>query len=103
MTRSLHALWHDEAGFVASAELVLIATIGSLAMVVGLAEVSLPINMELQNVASDYGPANQTGLYNGLTGTVGLNNGNTIGDATDLCNGPQSIVNSSSTAVVFSN
>ena len=103
MMRSLHALWHDEAGFVVSAELVLIATIGVLAMVVGMSEISLAMNLELQSVASAYGPANQSSRYNGLTGNVGLNNGNAFGDATDLCNGSQNIVNTSPTAALSAN
>ena len=51
MTALLNNLLNDEAGFIVSAELVLIATLGVLAMVVGLSEVAFNINNELQDVA----------------------------------------------------
>ena len=47
MTNLFTKLIHDEAGFIVSAELVLVATVGVLAMVVGLSEVALNVNNEL--------------------------------------------------------
>ena len=38
----MRTLWHDEAGFVLSAELVLVLTLGVLSMVVGLNAVASP-------------------------------------------------------------
>ena len=39
MLRIVHRLYHDEAGFIISAKLVLVLTIAVLAMIVGLSEV----------------------------------------------------------------
>ena len=40
----LNQLWNDEAGFVISAELVLVLTIAVLAMIVGLSEAAVAVN-----------------------------------------------------------
>jgi hypothetical protein len=47
MSNLFTALINDEAGFIISAELVLVSTIAVLAMVVGLSEVALNVNNEL--------------------------------------------------------
>ena len=77
----------DEAGFILSAELVLISTIGVLSMVVGLSEVSIAINQELEDVASAFGAMNQSFRYQGLTGHGGTNNGTNFQDSVDFCDG----------------
>jgi len=59
----LKKLWNDDAGFVLSSELMLIATIVVLSVIVGLSEVSLAINSELNDVAHAFGAVNQG--YNG--------------------------------------
>lgn len=51
MFKPFSTLWRDEAGFVLSAELILIATVVTLAMVVGLAEVSNAVNNEMGDMA----------------------------------------------------
>ena len=51
MFKPLRTLWRDEAGFVLSAELILIATVVTLSMVVGLAEVSNAVNNEMDDMA----------------------------------------------------
>ena len=48
----LQCLLREDAGFVVSAELVLIATIVSLSLVVGLSEVSTSVNNELVDVGN---------------------------------------------------
>lgn len=52
MNTVLHSLLKEEAGFVVSAELVLIATIVCLSLVVGLSEVSNSINNELVDMGN---------------------------------------------------
>ena len=54
------ALARDERGFVLSAELVLILTLGVLAMVVGINAVAKSINNELSDVAAAFGTFNQS-------------------------------------------
>lgn len=66
MSHLLINLWNDEAGFLVSGELVLVATILTLGMVVGLSEVSAAINQELGDVASAFGSINQSYRYSGL-------------------------------------
>lgn len=68
-------LFRDEAGFVVSAELVLIATIVVIGMVVGLSEVSHGVNNELNDVGDAFGSVNQSFRYGG----VQSNNGNLDG------------------------
>ena len=72
----LHALYRDEAGFVVSAELVMIATISVLSLIVGLVEIQTGVDQELEDVASAVGSINQSFHYNGLqscekSGTAG--------------------------------
>ena len=53
-------LVQDEAGFIVSAELILISTILIVALVVGLSEVASAVNHELNDVASAFGSVNQS-------------------------------------------
>lgn len=62
----LHALWNDEAGLVVSAELALVLTVGVLAMVVGLSEVAVAVNTELNDVSNAFGALNQSYSYTGF-------------------------------------
>jgi len=64
--RTLVALWQDEAGFVISAELVLVLTIGVLAMVVGINAVAKSVVMELNDVSNAIGALDQSFAYRGL-------------------------------------
>lgn len=92
MTTLATELMNDEAGFIVSAELVLVATIAVLAMVVGLSEVSIAINQELEDVASAFGSINQTYEVKGAKGCKGAINGSTFTDLEDLCDRADSIV-----------
>lgn len=66
MTRTLTTLLNDEAGFIISAELVLVMTIGVLAMSVGLAAVRDAVVHELNDIAHAFGTVSQSYNYNGL-------------------------------------
>jgi Flp pilus assembly pilin Flp len=85
-------LWNDDAGFIVSAELVLIATIAVLAMVVGLAEVSHAVNQELEDVASAFGAVNQSYAVYGTSGHKGNTGGSGFGDIADFCDEANNIV-----------
>ena len=98
MTTLILALWKDEAGFILSAELVLISTIGVLSMVVGLSEVASAINQELEDVASAFGAVNQSYRYQGLTGHGGSIDGSKFRDEVDFCDGADDIIGTSPTA-----
>ena len=85
MTTLAVTLWKDEAGFIVSAELVLIATVAVLAMVVGLSEVAYAVNEELEDVGSAVGSMNQTLSYSGFTGHKGSISGSSFVDGPDFC------------------
>ena len=67
--RTLNALYKDEAGFVISAELVLVMTIAVLAMIVGLSEVAVAVNTELNDISNAIGSLNQSYAFTGFKGT----------------------------------
>ncbi len=62
----LKLLYDDEAGFVISAELVLVVTIGVLAMIVGLSEVAVAVNTELNDISNALGALNQSYAFTGF-------------------------------------
>ncbi len=87
MNALVNTLINDEAGFIVSAELVLIGSIAILAMIVGLSEVAIGINHELEDVASAFGAMNQSFKANGMSGHGGQNSGSSHGDQSDFCDG----------------
>ncbi len=62
----MRKLLNDETGFIVSAELVLVLTIGVLAMVVGLASVRDAVTSELNDVSNAIGAISQSYNYSGL-------------------------------------
>lgn len=78
-------LWNDEAGFIASTELVLIATILVLGMITGLHTVRNSVVQELGDVAQAIGNVNQSYDYAGATGHSSSTAGSNYGDNTDYC------------------
>jgi hypothetical protein len=86
--------WNDQHGFIVSAELVLVATIAVLAMVVGLSEVALNINNELEDVGSAFGSMSQAYSASGFCGHKGHSEGSKYKDKADFCDGPSDIQSS---------
>lgn len=78
-------LVNDEAGFIVSAELILISTILVLGMVVGLSEVANGINQELEDVGTAFGRVNQTYQFAGFSGHKGFIDGSRFKDNVDFC------------------
>ena len=91
MTKLLCALTRDEAGFIVSAELVLISTIAVLSMVVGLSEVAINVNNELEDVGSAFGSVNQSFCYSTPNGKKGRSTGSHFQDCKDECDGQNDI------------
>lgn len=85
------ALMNDEAGFIVSAELVLISSVAVLAMVVGLSEVAHGINQELEDVASAFGAINQSYDVCGQRGHIGEVSGSANTDYEDFCDSADDI------------
>jgi Flp pilus assembly pilin Flp len=59
------SLFADEAGFIVSAELALIATITVIGLIVGLAEVQNAVVNELNDIGDAIGSLNQSFYFNG--------------------------------------
>lgn len=78
-------LWNDEAGFIVSAELVLIATILVLGMIVGLVSVRDQVVQELGDIALAFGRINQSYSFSGITGHTSSTSGSSLDDAPDYC------------------
>lgn len=87
MQALMQQLWRDEAGFIVSAELVLVGTIAVLGLIVGLSEVAAGINQELEDVGTAFGSINQTFQYNGHRGHKGKSFGSVFWDFRDECDG----------------
>lgn len=85
----MHALFtnlmNDEAGFIISAELVLVASIAVLAMIVGLSEVAMNVTQELEDVGSAIGSINQSFHVNGVCGHMAHVGGSSFNDSVDFC------------------
>lgn len=64
----MKTFWNDEAGMVVSAELVLVLTIGVLGVIVGLSEVAVAVNTELNDVSNAFGALNQSYSFTGFQG-----------------------------------
>jgi hypothetical protein len=60
------ALLGDENGVVISAELVLVLTIAVLAIIVGLSEVAVAANTELNDISNAIGALNQSFFFSGF-------------------------------------
>lgn len=86
MRTMLQKLWRDEAGFIISSELILVATILVIGMIVGLASVRDSVVAELADVAEAIGAINQTYSFHGLQGHGNIVTvGSAFQDAPDFC------------------
>ena len=98
----MKALLNDEAGFVVSAELVLIATLLVIGLIVGLSEVQHAVVAELNDVADAIGNLNQSYYYTGFSkektfggggggggGIAAYTRGSAWADTTDDCDDNQ--------------
>ena len=81
----IQRLWNDEAGFVVSSELILIATLLVIGMLVGLATVRDSVIQELGDVANAIGLVNQSYSFSGITGHNSSTSGSIFTDAADQC------------------
>ncbi len=83
------SLWNDEAGFIVSAELVLVATVLVIGLIVGLASLRNQVVQELVDVGQSIGSMSQSYA---LAGTkkcgAGWTDGSSYTDKTDFCQDP---------------
>jgi Flp pilus assembly pilin Flp len=85
MKKVMQRLWRDEAGFILSAELVLIATVAVLAMIVGLSAARDGVNSELGDIGQAINSLNQSYTINGIQGHSAAVNASAWLDNTDFC------------------
>jgi Flp pilus assembly pilin Flp len=90
------ALLNDEAGFIVSAELVLVATIVVIGLIVGLSEIQHAVVSELNDVADAIGSLNQSYFFSGFSaaksfgaGFKSYTRGSVFADQTDDCDNNQ--------------
>jgi len=96
MSHTVRRFFADEAGFVVSAELVLIGTLLVIGMVVGLSEVQHAVVQELNDVADAIGSINQSYAYSGFLskksfghGLKSFSAGSSFRDQVDDCDNNQ--------------
>lgn len=86
----LKNFWMDEAGAIVSIEIILIVTIAVLALIVGLSEVAVAVNTELNDISNAVGALNQDYAFTGFIGNGGGKTksqyfGTTYNDLVDDC------------------
>ncbi|MCA9015019.1 MAG: branched-chain amino acid aminotransferase [Planctomycetaceae bacterium] len=87
MKNIINQLIHDEAGFIVSAELVLISSIAVLAMIVGLSEVANNVNQELEDVGSAFSCIDQSYMLSYSHGHKACTESSSFNDQADFCSG----------------
>ncbi|MEQ8789780.1 MAG: hypothetical protein RIC55_26030 [Pirellulaceae bacterium] len=78
-------LWNDEAGFIISAELMIVATVLVLGMLVGLVSVRDQVVQELADVAEAISDFDQTYTFAGVSGHTSTTAGSDFIDIVDFC------------------
>jgi len=82
----LRRLWNDEAGFIISAELVLVATIVVIGMIVGLVSVRNQVVQELVDVGAAIGELSQSYCFGGIfKPCMAFTDGACYHDVVDFC------------------
>jgi len=75
MKNVMRKFWNDEAGFVVSVELILIASILVIGLVTGFAMIRDAVLSELADTAAAIGTVNQSLAYSGVTYGTGTGQG----------------------------
>ncbi|WP_240928261.1 hypothetical protein [Thalassoroseus pseudoceratinae] len=83
--KTLAQLWNDEAGFIVSSELVLIATIVVIGLIAGLTAVRDAVVGELADVGAAVGDVNQSFSFGAITGHCSSTAGSIFSDEGDFC------------------
>jgi hypothetical protein len=82
----LRKLWADEAGFVISAELVLVATILVIGLIVGMVSVRNQVVEEMVDVGQAIGNLSQSYAFGGIyKGGMAFTDGGSYKDVVDFC------------------
>lgn len=78
-------LWSDEAGFVVSSELILVAAIVVMGMLTGMATIRDQVVQELGDVGDSVSELSQTFRWQGTTGHTSSVAGTIFLDTNDFC------------------
>ena len=81
----LSRLWADEAGFIVSSELVLVATVMVIGMLVGMTTVRDQVVQELGDVADAISEIDQSYSFGSITGHTSSTAGMVFNDTEDDC------------------
>jgi hypothetical protein len=81
-------LWMDEAGFVVSTELILVAVLLVIGMIAGLATIRDQVVQELGDVAVAVSDVNHSYRFSGVTGHSSSTAGSSFADRLDFCDDP---------------
>lgn len=97
----LKSIWTDDAGFIVSIELILIATIMVIGLITGFAAVRDAVVSELSDVGGAIQDLNQSYSFNGVTGHSGSTAGSDFVDASDWCDDQDDIGGAADNCIVF--
>lgn len=85
MYNLVNRLWSDDAGFVVSSELVLIATVLVIGLLVGMVTIRDQLVQELGDVADAIANVNQSYSFSAVTGHHSSTAGSDLDDQEDDC------------------
>lgn len=81
----LSRLWNDDAGFIISTELMIVATVLVLGILVGLVSIREQLVQELADVAEAISEFNQSFTFAAVTGHSSSTAGSDFVDVVDFC------------------
>ena len=96
-------LWNDEAGFVVSIELILIATVAVIGLLAGLTSVRDSVVSELSDVAGAVQDVNQGYTVFGVRGHSASTAGMDYIDRSDFCDSADDTNNNPDNCIVIQN
>lgn len=85
MSTFVNRLWNDEAGFIVSVELLLIATIAVIGLITGVTSIRNAVVSELADVAGAVQELNQSYTFYGVIGHGAATRGTQFVDSVDFC------------------
>ncbi len=97
----LKRLWNDEAGFVVSTELILLATVAVIGLLVGMAAVRDGVVSELSDVAGAVQDVNQSYSYDGVIGHNAATAGSDFVDQLDECDSADDVAGAADNCITF--
>lgn len=101
MTKTTQNLWNDEAGFVVSIELILLASIAVIGLIAGMTAVRDAAVVELSDVAGAVQELNQSYTIFGVTGHAASTAGTDFIDTQDFCDSEDDQTNVADNCITF--